>query len=295
MTSPSLPGFALIAEIGMSYVETISPTISRDDYNEISASLIQYLHGTITFDACRSLVSSKIHRDTPVVRLQEILSLPDDPLSYRADPTPDESGLSLRRRTRPWTSAEDQRLLGGVLRFGTDNWQQIAAYVGSGRNRAQCSQRWVRGLNPRISKRGWTREEDERLCELVARYGEKAWARIAAVLGNRSDVQCRYRYRQAGLGKVAQLPLLRKSNLTATSCVLGGMGGGAVGAGPMAEGEMTMKMEESRPYLSSVLLMPRATIHCTQTGAIVPQQQRRKEAVVGADPDSLASFLRSFQ
>jgi hypothetical protein len=39
-------------------------------------------------------------------------------------------------------------------------------------------------------------EEDTRLRELVARHGEKSWIRIASEMGNRSDIQCRYRFKQ---------------------------------------------------------------------------------------------------
>jgi hypothetical protein len=95
---------------------------------------------------------------------------------------------------RSWTGAEDLRLLSGILRSGIDDWSRIAAFVGSGRSKSQCHQRWTRGLDPRIIKETWTPQQDELLLMLVALYGQKGWTRISIGLGNRCDVQCRYRY-----------------------------------------------------------------------------------------------------
>lgn len=103
---------------------------------------------------------------------------------------------SQRKKTRSWTEYEDQRLLAGIHKFGTDNWVSVAAFVGNGRTRAQCSQRWTRGLDPRISKDKWSPEDEESLMRLVIQYGTKSWTRIAQEIGNRSDVQCRYHYKQ---------------------------------------------------------------------------------------------------
>ncbi|OHT16504.1 hypothetical protein TRFO_41773 [Tritrichomonas foetus] len=101
-----------------------------------------------------------------------------------------------RKKTRTWTNTEDQKLLAGIARYGLDNWQMVAKFLGGGRNKAQCSQRWARCLNPKISKKGWTSEDDKKLKELVELHGEKNWTKIASIFGNRSDVQCRYHYRQ---------------------------------------------------------------------------------------------------
>jgi hypothetical protein len=97
---------------------------------------------------------------------------------------------------RPWTAYEDQRLLAGIHRFGLEEWEVVSRFVGNGRTKAQCSQRWSRGLDPKICKRTWSRDDDDRLIGLVALYGEKSWTRVASELGNRCDVQCRYRYKQ---------------------------------------------------------------------------------------------------
>ena len=102
--------------------------------------------------------------------------------------------LDIRKKMHSWTPDEDKRLVEAVREYGTENWTLIAQKVGSGRARAQCSQRWLRGLNPSISKVSWSKEEDDLLIETVKNLGSKSWGKIAAVLGNRCDVQCRYRY-----------------------------------------------------------------------------------------------------
>jgi len=195
MTSP--PGFQTLVEVGMSYVESISPDLGLEMYDQIQQALTSFVRGDLPYDSCSQIFLATIKRDNPLVTIQEILSVSEDPLPYQPTGAPDDSALTLRRKKHPWTSVEDQRLLAGIARFGLDNWQAVAAFVGNGRNRAQCSQRWSRGLNPRISKKGWTVAEEKRLHELVRQYGEKSWAKIASILGNRSDVQCRYHYRQA--------------------------------------------------------------------------------------------------
>jgi hypothetical protein len=50
----------------------------------------------------------------------------------------------------------------------------VARYVGNNRTRSQCSQRWQRGLDPRISRSRWTPEDEARLIGLVEKYGEKS-------------------------------------------------------------------------------------------------------------------------
>ena len=99
-----------------------------------------------------------------------------------------------RRKSKPWTMDEDQRLTDAVNANGTNNWGNVAAIVGNGRTRAQCSQRWNRVINPKISKANWTPEEEEKLIKIVQTYGTKQWTRVANEMGNRCDVQCRFKY-----------------------------------------------------------------------------------------------------
>ena len=110
-----------------------------------------------------------------------------------------------RRKTRTWSSFEDQRLIAAVSRFGLDNWSHVASFVGNGRTRAQCAQRWNRGLDPRISRDHWSPEEEQKLLILIENKNGKGWTHIANEMGNRSDVQCRYHYLQMKKeGKIPQ-------------------------------------------------------------------------------------------
>jgi hypothetical protein len=118
----------------------------------------------------------------------------EPPACQHRDPSPDPA--SGRRKPRPWSPYEDTRLTAAVYRFGVDNWASVANFVGGNRTRAQCSQRWVRGLDPRISKGQWSPDDDERLIQLVRAHGSHTWSQISADMGNRSDVQCRYHFFQ---------------------------------------------------------------------------------------------------
>lgn len=97
-------------------------------------------------------------------------------------------------KKRPWSVVEDGFLFNAVRSYGEGNWSAIALFVGN-RSRSECFERWSRHLNPRISKSTWMPAEDEVLKQLVGQYGDKNWVLIANKMGNRTDCQCRYRYR----------------------------------------------------------------------------------------------------
>lgn len=120
--------------------------------------------------------------------------IPADNISKQSSDS-DLNSMKIRTKTQTWNQFEDSRLKVAVETMGTEDWNAIAAYVGNGRTKNQCSQRWNRCLNPTISKSKWSPQEDEKLINLVDIYGTKAWKKIALILGNRSDVQCRYHYK----------------------------------------------------------------------------------------------------
>jgi hypothetical protein len=160
--------------------------------------LIRYLARLISYHDCISYLGPILGTTQPIDRLEAILCTPQSPLPPFGYGPPWTHASS--SKTRPWSSYEDQRLLAGIHRFGFVSWDAIAQFVGNGRTKAQCSQRWSRGLDPKICKEHWDNEQDEKLIELVARYGEKSWTSIAIEIGNRCDVQCRYRYKQLEKG-----------------------------------------------------------------------------------------------
>lgn len=167
--------------------------------SQIEKCLSQFIAGKCTFDEVRPEFVKLAGSDTVLVKVRNVLEVDDRPLPPQPETfvsNTSKNQLIARKKARPWSEEEDIRLLAAIHRFGLDSWGAITAFVGSGRARSQCSQRWFRGLDPRISKVVWTRDEDKKLLDLVTKYGDRSWTRIANALGNRSDAQCRYRYGQ---------------------------------------------------------------------------------------------------
>ncbi|XP_070532622.1 myb-related protein A-like [Ptychodera flava] len=92
-----------------------------------------------------------------------------------------------------WTKEEDERLRQVVDSCGSENWKLIASYFND-RTDVQCHHRWQKVLNPDLIKGPWTKEEDEKVVELVGKYGPKRWSLIAKHLKGRIGKQCRERW-----------------------------------------------------------------------------------------------------
>lgn len=187
MTSP-------LIEVGMSFTVDVAPLLDPSVLSIIRKSISDFVEGKVEYIDTVRIFTQLVGSSNPIDKLHEILMLPDDPIPDINLDTKDDN--SRRRKTRTWTSQEDMRLLAGVHKYGLDSWSNVCHFVGNGRTRAQCSQRWLRVLDPKISKEQWSPQESAELLRLVAEYGEKKWMKIATELGNRSDVQCRYHYIQ---------------------------------------------------------------------------------------------------
>ncbi|NXJ83132.1 MYBA protein, partial [Trogon melanurus] len=92
-----------------------------------------------------------------------------------------------------WTRDEDERLKKLVEQNGTEDWAFIASHL-QNRSDFQCQHRWQKVLNPELIKGPWTKEEDQRVIELVQKYGPKRWSLIAKHLKGRIGKQCRERW-----------------------------------------------------------------------------------------------------
>ncbi|KAM9782635.1 transcriptional activator Myb [Neosynchiropus ocellatus] len=92
-----------------------------------------------------------------------------------------------------WTREEDEKLKKLVELHGSDDWKVIASLL-SNRTDVQCQHRWQKVLNPELIKGPWTKEEDQRVIELVQKYGAKRWSVIAKHLKGRIGKQCRERW-----------------------------------------------------------------------------------------------------
>ncbi|KAG8570725.1 hypothetical protein GDO81_011385 [Engystomops pustulosus] len=92
-----------------------------------------------------------------------------------------------------WSKEEDEKLKKLVEQNGTVDWSLIACHF-MNRSDIQCQHRWQKVLNPELVKGPWTKEEDQRVIELVQKYGPKRWSLIAKHLKGRIGKQCRERW-----------------------------------------------------------------------------------------------------
>jgi hypothetical protein len=92
-----------------------------------------------------------------------------------------------------WTADEDEILTRAVVLNGEGNWKKIAGSL-SDRSHLQCLHRWQKVLNPALVKGPWKEEEDNKLVELVEKYGPKDWSTIASHIQGRIGKQCRERW-----------------------------------------------------------------------------------------------------
>uniref|UniRef100_A0A2M4BED0 Putative transcriptional activator myb n=1 Tax=Anopheles marajoara TaxID=58244 RepID=A0A2M4BED0_9DIPT len=91
-----------------------------------------------------------------------------------------------------WTKHEDAALKTLVEQHG-ERWEIISRLL-KDRNDVQCQQRWTKVVNPDLIKGPWTKEEDDKVVSLVAKYGPKKWTLIARHLRGRIGKQCRERW-----------------------------------------------------------------------------------------------------
>lgn len=92
-----------------------------------------------------------------------------------------------------WTQEEDDHLKALVQNSGPNDWKNIASFLPN-RTEHQCQHRWLKVLDPDLVKGPWTKEEDEKVIELVNMYGNKQWAMVAKHLKGRLGKQCRERW-----------------------------------------------------------------------------------------------------
>ncbi|KAM7277022.1 hypothetical protein ACFE04_018888 [Oxalis oulophora] len=84
-----------------------------------------------------------------------------------------------------WAKEEDDLIIQLVAKQGNKRWSEIAKHL-PGRIGKQCRERWHNHLNPDILKTAWTKEEELKLVDTHAKYGNK-WAEIAKFLPGRTE------------------------------------------------------------------------------------------------------------
>ncbi|XP_061731564.1 v-myb avian myeloblastosis viral oncogene homolog-like 2b isoform X1 [Nerophis ophidion] len=92
-----------------------------------------------------------------------------------------------------WTQEEDEKLKALVQKCGQNDWKEVAAHIPN-HTEHQCQHRWIKVLDPDLIKGPWTKEEDDKVIELVSLYGHKQWAVVAKHLKGRLGKQCRERW-----------------------------------------------------------------------------------------------------
>jgi hypothetical protein len=102
-------------------------------------------------------------------------------------------------RPDKWSEYETIKLKDAVQTHGGKNWAAIAAMVPS-RTQNQCCNKWRQVLNPSIEEASgctgkWSEDEIIKLKDAVHTHGGKNWAAVAALVPNRTKVQCCSKWR----------------------------------------------------------------------------------------------------
>ncbi|KAI7755298.1 hypothetical protein M8C21_007098 [Ambrosia artemisiifolia] len=84
-----------------------------------------------------------------------------------------------------WRPSEDEKLRQLVQLYGPQNWNSIAEKL-QGRSGKSCRLRWFNQLDPRINRRPFTDEEEEKLLAAHRVHGNR-WALISRLFPGRTD------------------------------------------------------------------------------------------------------------
>ncbi|XP_069575445.1 myb-related protein A-like [Brachyistius frenatus] len=93
-----------------------------------------------------------------------------------------------------WTRDEDEKLHRLIKELGSNSWSSVSIHFKGQRSKVECQRRWQQIKNPELVKGPWSQQEDQRVTELVQKYGMKRWSLIAKHLHTRNGKQCRERW-----------------------------------------------------------------------------------------------------
>jgi len=181
-----------VASVVISTLENEAFECSKEALDFCERALCKQINREISFEESSAILKQYAHTNLPAIMVSKILDAFDNHKPEKATGAIND----FHKKCRMWNSEEDILLLAAIHKYGLGDWKSISVFVGGGRSRSQCSQRWGRALDPRITKVPWSAQEESKLLELVTEHGEHSWATVAKSLGTRSDVQCRYRYYQ---------------------------------------------------------------------------------------------------
>ncbi|KAK1379578.1 Transcription factor MYB108 [Heracleum sosnowskyi] len=153
---------------------------SLEDLNiHTSGKAVCNSHDSSSSDGFRFVFGGENHHETSID-----LTNNDNSSGKLVDQT-DTCGQSKLCARGHWRPAEDAKLRELVALYGPQNWNLIADKL-QGRSGKSCRLRWFNQLDPRINRRAFSEEEEERLMAAHRLYGNK-WAMIARLFPGRTD------------------------------------------------------------------------------------------------------------
>jgi hypothetical protein len=90
-------------------------------------------------------------------------------------------------------SAEEDAVLCAIMADNVPKPWDVIAQSLPGRNARQCRERWKHYLSCGTTSAPWSPEEDQIIFDKISLWGPK-WTRVAAFLGNRTDVEVKLRW-----------------------------------------------------------------------------------------------------
>lgn len=125
----------------------------------------------------------------------------------------------------PWTTEEDQKLIGYIQKHGYGNWRTLPKNAGLQRCGKSCRLRWTNYLRPDIKRGRFSFEEEETIIQLHSILGNK-WSTIASRLPGRTDneiknywnTHIRKRLLRMGIDPVTHSPRLDLLDLSSILC-----------------------------------------------------------------------------
>ena len=190
-----------LMDMGLFYAQQSCKSMSNETCDKVKEVLHNMLFHKMKPAECRIIMKLLIGSYEAIDKIEDILKVEPGPPNDEAN-----SETKTLKKTRAWNKVEDKRLLCAIHKYGLNDWRNVSLFVGNGRTKAQCYQRWYRTLNPYISKDPWSQEDDKKLLHCVEMYGDHSWTKVSEVIKTRTDVQCRYRYNM----------LTKKNHITST-------------------------------------------------------------------------------
>ncbi|CAI5756898.1 unnamed protein product [Candida verbasci] len=103
------------------------------------------------------------------------------------------SSTPLYVRGGVWTNIEDEILKAAVQKYGVNQWARVSSLLPK-KSALQAKARWNEWLSPQINKDEWSKQQDEKLLDMVKLLPNQ-WRTIASVIG-KTATHCVERYQK---------------------------------------------------------------------------------------------------